>query len=167
MVRDLLGENARMIKLDTIKRISTNPATSVLSIDFINSKDKPSNHQLTFPNPQVRDEVMRAFQIRLGANSTENVLSFKLVDKLVPPIVVLLFLAFLVWSLVAGLPMLNSLPSSQLGRLQGVLTTLQSIVTSVGITNIILLIGFCGLLCLLWLISNLRKPTNLIVVEYH
>ena len=167
MVRDLLGENARMIKLDNIKRISTNPSTSVLSIEFINSRDKLTNHQLTFFNPQTRDEVMRAFQIRLGANSTESVQSFKLSDKLAPPLVVLLFLAFLVWSLVAGLPMLSSLPSSQLGQLEGVLSTLQSIITSVGVTNIILLIGFCGLLCLLWLISNLRKPTNLVVVEYH
>jgi len=166
MIRDLLGKDARMIKLETIKRLTTSPTTSKLSIDFVNN-DKISTHQLTFSTPHVRDEVMRAFQIRLGINSTETVHSFKLQDKIIPPLVVLLFLVFLVWGVLAGLPMLTGLPATQLGQLQRIVPILQSIVSSVGRNNILYLIAFCGLLALTWLISNLMKPSNLVIVEYH
>lgn len=166
MVRDLLGEDARMIKLDTVKRLTTCPATSQISIDFLHEA-KLSNHQVTFASPQVRDEVMRAFQIRLGANSTETMHSFKLVDKITPPLVVLLFLSFLAWAVVAGLPMLIASPETQSGPMGSVVSVLQNIVSSVGINNIIYLIAFCGLLTLVWLVNNLIKPSSLVVVEYH
>ncbi len=165
MIRDLLGSDARMIRLDTIKRLTTCPNSSDLTIDFVN-KNKMSSHQLTFYSPQTRDEVMRAFQIRIGANSRETAHIFKIADKIVPPLVVLLFLAFLFWGVIAGVPLLSEVPTSQLGQLQPLVNILESIITSIGTTNLLLMIGFCIVLNLVWLISNLRKPSNLIVVDY-
>ena len=167
MMRDLLGENAGMIKLESILRLSVNPNKADLSVDYLNQDEKTSTLQLTFSSPQVRDEVLEALRFRIGADFYEATQSFSLQDKIVPPFVVLLLLAFLGWGMVAGIPMLSELPGSQLGALQGIISSMQNFVTSAGIINLLLIVGFFGLLTVLWLVSNLKKPTKLIVVERH
>lgn len=166
MVRDLLGENAGMIKLESVKRLTTNPKTSKISIDYL-QKDKLTTHQLIFASPQVRDEVLTALQMRLESNFSLTTRSFSLLDKIVPPIVILLFVAFIGWGLVAGLPMLNGLPPSQLGSLQVIVSGLQRFVSSIGIINLIVFLGLCALLTLIWMMSNLTKPSKLVIMEQH
>ena len=166
MLRDLLGQNTRMIRLEAIKRLSTDPKTSKISITY-QEEDKNFTHSLSLSSQTVRDEVMRAFQIRLGANSIETFHTFKLADKIVPPVVVLAILGFLAWFFLGGLPMLSAIPSTQPGPLQSILSALGDFVTLVGSINILLIFAFLGLLTLLWLFNNLRKPSQQVIVEYH
>ena len=164
MLRDLLGENAGMIKLDSIERLVINPKRSTLSISYM-LDNKITTHPLTFSSPQVRDEVLTALQLRLGANFSESIRSFSLSDKIIPSLVILLFVVFIGWGLIAGLPMLSTLPPAQLGQLQTILTGLQGFVASVGIFNLVLILGFFGMLCLIWLGSNLLKPSKLVIID--
>jgi hypothetical protein len=95
----------------------------------------------------------------------ETVQIFRLVDKIVPPLTVLIFLIFLVWVLFAGLPLLSSLNGSDLGFLEIIILSLQGYVTSVGKSNLLLIILLGGVLDVAWLVSNLMKPTRLMIIE--
>ena len=167
MIRDLLGENARVIKLERIQRLTSDPNKADLSIDYLNNRNKTSTHKLTFSNPQVCDEVLTAIQLKPGAGFHQTIQTFRLQDKIVPPLAVLVFLIFLCWVLFAGLPMLSGLTGSELGLLQSIVSGLQGFVSFAGSTNLFLIIVFCGLLTLIWLVSNLMKPTKLIIMEHN
>jgi hypothetical protein len=167
MIRDLLGENAGVIKLESIRRLSANPKKADLSIEYLDNDEKLITHKLTFSSPQVRDEVIAAIQMRPGADFLQSTETFRLQDKIVPPLAILLLLAFLSWLMFAGLPMLNGLTGSQLGLLQPIVSGLHSFVSSAGRYILSIIIILCGLLTLVWLVSNLMKPTNLTILERH
>lgn len=165
MLRDLLGEKAGVIKLESIQRLLANPIQSDLTIEYQNQIKKRRRHKLVFSSPPVRDEVLTAIRLRPGSYMHESVQIFKLEDKIVPPLAALIFLIFLVWVLFAGLPLLGSLNGSDLGILQAIISSLQDFVSSVGRDKLLLLIILGGLLDMVWLVSNLKKPTKLIIFE--
>ncbi len=165
LMRDLLGEKAGIIKLETIQSLTANPKRSELYIEHKDNGKKLVRHVLSFSSPAVRDEVMEAFQIRLGVGFSRVTHSFSLPDKIVPPVVTILFVAFLVWGLTAGLSMLTGIPAPQLGGLQGIITSLQSFVAAIGVTRLILVGALFIFLTLIWLINNIRQPSNLVVLQ--
>jgi len=165
MVRDLLGENAGLIKMESIRRLLVNPKKADLSIDYVDSNKKKITHKLTFSSLPVRDEVLSAIKLKSGADYQETIQIFRLQDKVVPPLAILLLLLFLIWLLNAGLPMLSGLTGSELGVLQSIVSFMMGIVFSIGKTNLFLIIIVCGLLTLVWLVSNLMKPSTLTILE--
>ena len=165
MLRDLLGVNAGMIKLESIRRLYAIPKKSSLSIDYQNNGEKKSSHQLTFSNREVRDEVMESMKIRMGPDFYQTTHSFGFMDKFIPPFVILLLLAFLGWGVVAGIPMLSELPEAQLGSLQVILSTVQNFISYVGVLNLDLILVGCALVTVIWLMSSLRKPSKWITVQ--
>ena len=165
MLRDLLGDNAGVIKLDRIRRLLADLNKANLTIEYKNQDEKRSDHKLTFSSPQARDEVLTSIRLRPGSYMKETVQIFRLVDKIVPPLTVLIFLIFLVWLLFAGLPLLSSLNGSDLGFLETIILSLQGFVTSVGSSNLLLIILLGGVLDVAWLVSNLMKPTRLMIIE--
>ena len=165
MIRDLLGENAGLIKMESIRRLLVNTKKADLSIDYVDINKKKITHKLTFLSQQVRDEVLNAIKLKSGAEYQETIQIFRLQDKLVPPLAVLLLFVFLIWGLIAGLPMLSGLTSSQLGLLAPIVSLMMGIVLSIGRTNLFLIYVLGGLLTLVWLVSNLRKPSTLTILE--
>jgi hypothetical protein len=165
MLRDLLGDNAGVIKLDHIQRLLADPNKANLTIDYKNQDEKRCNHKLTFTSPQARDEVLTSIRLCPGSYMKATVQIFRLVDKIVPPLTVLIFLIFVVWLLFAGLPLLSSLNGSDLGFLETIILSLQGFVTSIGRSNLLLIILLGGVLDVAWLVSNLMKPTRLMIIE--
>jgi len=164
MVRDLLGENAGAIKLESIQRITINPKLANIRIEY-QQNDKASAHQLTFSSPKVLDEVMIALQFRLGSEFKQTTHSYSLGDKILSPLLVLILVAALVWGLISGVPLLNASQIFPAGTLQNILSGLQQWITTTGALYLILLAGLIGLVCVLWLVNNLRKPSNLVILE--
>jgi len=165
MIRDLLGEKAGLIKMESIRRLLVNPKKADLSIDYVDINKKKITHKLTFSSLQVRDEVLDAIKLKPGAEYRESIQIFRLQDKIVPPLAVLLLFVFLIWGLNAGLPMLSGLTSSQLGILAPIVSLMMGIVLSIGRTNLFLIYVLGGLLTVVWLVSNLRKPSEQIILE--
>ncbi len=164
MVRDLLGENARVIKLESVKRITINPKRANLRIDY-QQNDKEITHELIFSSPQVRDEALTALRFRLGSDYKQTTRSLNLGDKILSPLLVLILVAVLAWGLIGGVPLLNTVPSLQSGPLQIILSGVEQWVTSIGAIYLILLAGLIGLVCLVWMVNNLKKPSILVVFE--
>jgi len=165
MLRDLLGDNAGVIMLDRIRRLLADPNKANLTIEYKNQDEKRSDHKLTFSSPQARDEVITSIRLQPGTYMKATVQIFRLVDKIVPPLTVLIFLIFLVWIIFGGLPLLSSLNGSDLGFLETIILSLQAFVTSVGRSNLLLIILLGGVVDVAWLVSNLLKPTRLMIVE--
>jgi hypothetical protein len=165
MIRDLLGENAGVIKMESIRRLMANPIKADLSIGYLNNTRKKTTHKLTFSSQQVRDEILSAIKSKPGAEYKETIQIFRLQDKIVPPLAILLLLLFLIWALYAGLPMLSGLTGSELGIFRSIVSLLQGVILSIGRSNLLLVIILCGLLSLAWLVTNLLKPTKLIILE--
>jgi hypothetical protein len=165
MLRDLLGENAGVIKLESIHRLTANPNQASLTIEYKNPDEEPSKHELKFSSPQVLDEVLEALQVRLGVGFSQSTHTFSLADKIVPPLVTLLFIAFIGWGLIAGLPLVSRLSGSELGFVQVIVTGLQSFVSSVGVDKLFMVAFVCAALTLIWLLHNLRQPSKLIILE--
>jgi len=165
MIRDLLGENAGLIKMESIRRLLVNPKKADLSIDYVDINKKKITHKLTFSSLQVRDEVLDAIKLKPGAEYRESIQIFRLQDKIVPPLAVLMLVIFLIWGLYAGLPMLSGLTGSELGVLQSIVSLMMGIVLSIGRTTLFLIYVVCGLLSVVWLVSNLRKPSEQIILE--
>jgi hypothetical protein len=165
MVRDLLGENAGVITLESIHRISANSKKADLNINYDKKGEKTSTHKLTFSSPQVRDEVLSAIKLKPGTDFHQSVQTFRLQDKIVPPLAILLFLIFLTWVLFAGLPMLSGLTGSQLGLLNIFVSIMQGIVQFVGRSNLFLIILLGAIFDVAWLVYNLTKPSELIILE--
>ncbi len=164
MVRDLLGENAYLIKLDNIERISLNPKASNLQIEY-RPNGKSVTHELHFSTPQVRDDVMTALKFRLGAGFVQSSHSITMEDKILSPIVILVLVAALVWGLVWGVPLLSAAPGIENSTLQPVLSGIQDQVARFGAFYILLLAGLIGLACVVWMAINLRKPSSQIVLK--
>jgi hypothetical protein len=165
MIRDLLGDKAGLIKMESIRRLLVNPKKSDLSIDYVDSSKKKITHKLTFLSLQIRDEVLGAIKSKPGSEYRETVQIFRLQDKIVPPLAVLLLLIFLIWGLNAGLPMLSALTASELGILAPIVSLMMGIVLSIGRTTLFLIYFLGGLFSLAWLVVNLKKPSKLIIME--
>lgn len=162
--RDLFGQDTHQIKLETIQRLSANPKKSNLKIDYKLDKRKLS-HQLTFMNPQVRDEAMHAIHWRLGPGFSQDTQIFSFLDKYASPILMIVIIAALAWGLIRGIPLLKGLSLFQSGFLQVIVLSFEYIVNYVGAFNIMLVAIILGVLCLIWLIVNLGKPSNQVVVQ--
>ena len=164
MLRDLLGENAGVIKLESIQRLSANPRMANLSIDY--KKDKKTiTQQLVFSSRQVRNEALAVLQLRLGSGFSQTSRSISLMDKVLAPLLIFVVVVALGWGLIAGLPLLEGSPIFQSGTLQVIFSSLQQFVTNIGIVTLSAIVVLCGLLCLIWLVINLIKPSRLVIVE--
>ncbi|OGN94492.1 MAG: hypothetical protein A2Z71_01030 [Chloroflexi bacterium RBG_13_50_21] len=164
MLRDLLGENAGVIKLESIKRVSANPKRSHLDITY-QQNEKSITHQLTFINPHVRDEALAALQLRLSADFARHPHTYRLLDKIENPILCILLIAALGWGLTAGLPLLTGASAFQSGTPQLILSNLQYYVDLVGTFNLLVIAVLLVAVCMIWLVINLSKPTRLVIVE--
>src|SRR4030043_293190 len=164
MIRDLLGENAGVIPYENIRRLSANPKKVVLTTNYQNKGEKSFTHKLFFSSTQVRDEVLSAIQLKPGVDFQKTVQTFRLQDKIVPPLAILLFLVFLIWLLYAGLPMLSGLTGGVLGVFQLFVSFLQGFVTFAGRSNLLWIILLCSIVDLAWLGSNLLKSSELIIL---
>ncbi|NJD58671.1 MAG: hypothetical protein C3F13_18015 [Anaerolineales bacterium] len=164
MSRELLGENAAPIKLENIIRLSTNPERSMLEIAY-RQDERIATHQISFASPEVRDEALSALELRMGAGFARREQSFPLNDKILPPLLSLLVIALIGWVIIGGFPLLSRLQIFQSGVLQLILTNLQNFVNAFGAFNLLLIDVILILLCLLWLVVNLSKPTRLLIIE--
>jgi hypothetical protein len=164
MLRDLLGENAGTIKLDSIQRLTFNPKRVNLDIDY-KLDEKSASHRLNFISPQVRDEVLGALQLRLGAGFTRVARKFSLVDKVLLPLLIIVLVAVLGWGLISSLSFLEGAAGFQSGLLQLILVNIQYYVNLIGPLNILLITVILIALCLVWLVINLSKPSSLVIVE--
>jgi hypothetical protein len=164
MIRDLLGDQARMIKLASIDRVSTNPKASNMIIDFT-LDEKPATHELIFSSPQIRDEVLNALKLRLEAGFKESHRTVSLEDKILSPLAILILVAILAAALLGGVPLLSSLPGFDSGTPQAVLASLQGFIDGIGPITIILIAAVIALACIYWLVRNLRKPSDLVILK--
>jgi hypothetical protein len=164
MLRDLLGENAKTIKLESIHRLTVNPKRSNIDIDYA-LDDKPISYQFIFASPQVRDEALDALQLRLGAGFSRSTRKFSLVDKILVPLLIIVLVTVIGWVLLAGLSYLESAPGFQTGILQLILINIQYYVDLIGPMYIFLIIFVLVALCLVWLVINLSKPSSLVILE--
>jgi hypothetical protein len=164
MMRALLGENAGTIKLETIQRLKADPKRSKLEIDY-KLNEKKVTHRLKFISPQARDEALDALQLRMEASFTRSTRSFSQADKILLPLLIITLVAVIGWVLIAGLSYLNRAPGFQSGLLQLILVNIQTYVDLIGPFYIFLIGIVLVALCLVWLVVNLSKPSNLVIVE--
>jgi hypothetical protein len=164
MIRDLLGDEARMIKLETINQVSADPKRTNLIIDFT-LDEKPATHELFFSSTQVRDEVMNALRFRLGAGYKLSQHTVSMEDKILSPLAIFFLVAIIAAALLGGVPLLSSQPGFDQGTPQAVLATVQSAIDAIGPITIILIAAVICVVCILWLVRNLRKPSDLMVLK--
>jgi hypothetical protein len=164
MLRDLLGQNVGVIKLDSIQHLSAIPKRSKLDIDY-KQNEKLITHQLIFKNRQERDEALSAVQLRLGAGFSSSTRSFAFLDKVLSPVLCILLVVALGWLLIAGLPLFKGLVAFQSGTLQLILYNLQYYVDLIGTFNLLAIAIVLIVLCLIWLVINLSKPSRQVIVE--
>ncbi len=164
MVRGLLGESAGIIKLENIVRLTANPERRELDISY-RQDERTATHQITFSSRELRDEALAALELRLGAGFARREQTYPMRDKIMPPLLSLAVIAIIGWVLIGGLPLLSQLPIFQSGVFQLVLNSIQQFVNLFGAVNLLLIDIILILLCLLWLVVNLYKPTRLLIVE--
>ncbi len=164
MLRDLLGKNAGVVKLESILRLSAIPKRTNLVIEY-QQNDKTTSHQLFFVNRQTRDEALSALQLRLGAGFMRGTRSFSFLDKILSPLGCILLVAALGWLFIAGLPGLEGLPAFQSGTLQVILSNLQYFVGRIGNINLLVIASILIVLCLMWTVINLSKPSQQVIVQ--
>ncbi len=164
MQRDLLGENAGTIKLEDVQRLTANPKRTNLTIDY-RPNEKKVTHQLSFSNPQARDEALDVMQLRMGADFLRTTREFSLADKILVPLLIIVLVATTGWVLLNGLTYLETVPAFQSGVLQLILVNLQYYVDLISPFNILMIAIVLVALCLVWLVFNLSKPSSLIIVE--
>jgi hypothetical protein len=164
MVRDLLGKEAGTIRLESIQCLSANPTRASLVIEY-KQDNKKVTHSLMFKDLKTRDEALSAIKLRLGAGFQSKMRTYSGMRKFGWPLVCMLILAVLGWSLTGGLSLLSNMPAFQDGLPLLIVYNLQYYVDIIGTSNV-LMIALVGILvCLIWLISNLPKPAKLMVVE--
>ena len=163
MVRDLLGEKAHMIKLESIERVSTNPQTTKMVIEY-KSDDKIISHELTFSSPQVRDEAFTALKYRLGAAFIQSGHTISLEDKILTPIVIIVLVAILSWILLGGIPLLSRARGFDTGAAQAFLSSMQQLIYQFSIIIIVVAVLICAA-CGVWMALNLRKPSSEVVLK--
>ncbi len=164
MMRDLLGGNARTIKLEAIQRLTVNPKRSNMDINFTQD-EKSTSHQLIFASPQVRDEALDAMQLRLGAGFTRNTRKYSLLDKVLVPVLIFILVAVIGWLFLAGLSYLAGMPAFQSGILELILINIQYYVEMIDPIYILATTIVLDVLCLVWLVINLSKPSKLVILE--
>jgi hypothetical protein len=164
MVRDLLGDKAHIIKLETVERIIANPKTAKLSLEY-KPGEKVVNHELTFSSPQVRDEVLNALRLRLGAGFILSSHPISLEDKILTPILIIVLVALLTWVLLGGVPLLNRSRGPDAGEPPAFLASLLLFINQYGLVIIIVAAAIC-IACLVWMVFNLRKPANDVVLRH-
>jgi hypothetical protein len=164
MLRDLLGETAVMIKLNSIERLLATPQAADLTVSYKND-GKLITHKLEFANPAKRDEALNELKLKLSPDFTRTSRSFSLKDKIASPLFVIVLAILLAWALVSGLPLLLGLSVFQAGLMHAIVAGLQDIITAFGEIYVILIAGLLCLLALGWLVYNLTKPANLIIIE--
>jgi hypothetical protein len=164
MLRDLLGEDTRIIKLESIQRITSNPKRTDLRIDY-KADEKSAHHVLTFTNRQVRDEALIALRVRLDPRFLPTTHTFSLEQKILSPVLTLVLVAALGWLLTAGLPLFNRFLVFQSGIPQVILSNLQALVDAIGVFTLLIVASIGGVLCLIWLIINLVKPSEMVILE--
>ena len=164
MVRDLLGENAHIIKLESIDRVTANPKAANMVIEF-KQDGKTIIHQLIFSSPQVRDEALTALNYRLGAGFKQYSHSTSLEDKILSPIIILVLVSALAWGFVWGVPMLGKLQGFDTGSPQVVLSSVQQFIGKNGAVYIILLSVLIIAACVIRMVLNLRKPSSEVVLK--
>jgi hypothetical protein len=164
MIRDLLGDQAYMIKLDSIDRVSANPKTANLIIDF-KLDEKPATHELIFSSSQVRDEVWSALKFRLGAGFKQSHRTVSMEDKILSPLAILILVVILAAALLVGVPLLSTLPGFEADGPQAILTSVQGFIDAIGPFTIILIAVVIGAACIYWLVRNLKKPAELIILK--
>jgi len=164
MVRDLLGENAHIIKLETVDRVIANPRTSKLSIEY-KPEEKIISHELTFSSPQVRDEVLNALRLRLGAGFTLSSHPISLEDKILSPILIIVLVAILTWVLLGGVPLIARSRGLDTGEPPVFLTSLLQFINQYTIVIIIVASVICAA-CAAWMVLNLRKPSKDVVLRH-
>jgi hypothetical protein len=163
MLRDHLGENAGTIKLENIERLIANPARAELTIKY--REEIVTTHKFVFASPAVRDEALTALEQRLGEAYTRRTHSFSMKKKILPPVVCILLIAGLEWLILGGTPLLSQVTFFQTGLLQLILYNIQYYINLIGALNILMIGVILVLLCLVWLVVNLSKPTELIIIE--
>jgi hypothetical protein len=164
MIRDLLGDDARMIKLETINQVSADPKKTNLIIDFT-LDEKPAAHELFFSSTQVREEVMNALRFRLGAGYKLSHHTVSMEDKILSPLAIFFLVAIIAAALLGGVSLLSSQPGFDQGTPQEILATVQGAIDAVGQITIILIAAVICVVCILWLVRNLRKPSDLMVLK--
>ncbi len=164
MLRDLLGEDAGTIRLDTIQRLTANPRRANLEIDY-KPNEKTATHPLTFDNTQARDEALDALQLRLGPDFTRTTRKFSLADKILVPLLIMVLVAVIGWVLLVGISYLEGAAGFQSGILQLILINIQYYVALIGPFFILMITFVLVALCLVWLVINLYKPSSLVIVE--
>jgi hypothetical protein len=164
MMRDLLGEDAGTIKLENIQRLTANPNNTKLNIDY-KPDEKTVTHHLTFSSIQTRDEALDALQLRLGTDFTRARRKFSVADKILVPLLIIVLVVILGWVFIDGLSYLAGAEAFQSGILQLILINVQYYVDLIGPFYILMIaIALIGL-CLVWLVINLSKPSNMVIVE--
>jgi hypothetical protein len=164
MVRDLLGEDAHMIKLESIERVTANPKGANMVIEY-QQNGKLTTHQLFFSSPQVRDEALKALKFRLGAGFKQSSTTFSNEDKILSPIVILILLAAFTWGLIWGVPLLSKVPGFDSGSTQVTLSSIEQLVGQIGAFWIILIAVLIAAACVYWMVANLRKPASEVVLK--
>ncbi len=163
MVRDLLGENAHMIKLESIDRVTANPKAAHMVIEY-KQNGKPVSHQLTFSSPQVRDEAFTALKFRMGADFKEHSSTVSMEDKILSPIAILVLLAVITWALFGGVPLLSTAPGFDTGSINEVLTSIHQTIDQYMVVWILLAVLIAAA-CVYWMVRNLRKPSSEVVLR--
>jgi hypothetical protein len=164
MLRDLLGQNAGVIKLDSIQRLIAIPKRSNLDINY-KQNEKLITHQLIFKNREERDEVLAAVQLRLGADFARSTHTFDFLDKILSPLLGMLLVIALGWLMISGLSQLERFVAFQSGPLQLILSNVQYYVNLIGSFNVLVIALILIVVCLIWLVINLSKPSSQVIVE--
>ena len=164
MVRDLLGKEAGVIKLDSIQKLSAVPTRANLDIEY-QENGKRVTHPLVFKDRQTRDEALAAIKLRLGAGFTTKTSTVSGVSRVGWPLLVALIVAIAGWGLTGGVNLLSKLPYFQTGTPLLIVYNIQYYIDLFGAYYVLAIAVVGILLCLLWLVVNLSKPSKLTVVE--
>ncbi len=164
MARSLLGNNARMIKLESVERVAANPKSSDLLIEY-KPEAKLITHQFSFSSPQVRDDVLTALKFRLGAAFKQHTHTITMEDKILSPIVIIVLVVLVAWILLGGVPLLSTMRGFDTGAPQAFLASVQQVIDQIGKLIIILISAVLCVACVVWMLFNLRKPASQIELK--
>jgi hypothetical protein len=164
MVRDLLGKEAGVIRLESIQRLSAIPKRANLDIEY-QENGKTITHPLVFKDQKTRDEALAAIKLRLGAGFHSVTRTVSGMSRVGWPVVCALILALVGWGLTGGVNLLSRLSFFQTGTPLLIVYNIQYYVDSFGAYYVLAIAAIAVLLCLLWLVVNLSKPARLLVVE--
>jgi hypothetical protein len=164
MVRELLGKEAGVIKLENIQRLSAIPKRAHLDIEY-QENGKLITHPLVFKDKRTRDEALAAIKLRLGGGFHSKTQTVSGMRRIGWPVVCALIFAILGWGLTGGVNLLSRLPYFQAGTPLLIVYNIQYYVDLFGTYYVLAIAGIATLLCLLWLMVNLSKPNKVMILE--